>query len=172
MCGLLQLVRERISMNKQTYTAHSAKDMRAFGARISARLKGGDVVLLEGNLGAGKTQCAQGVARALGITKSITSPTFTLMNVYKVPAAKGRAHHITHLVHIDLYRLKTADEAYAIGIMDYIGEPSTLTLIEWPEKIKNTLPVGSVRAQVNIKTLQKNKRLITISSYYPQKNSQ
>lgn len=155
-------------MKKQIFTTHSAEETRALGARLSRTFKGGYVVLLEGNLGAGKTHFAQGIARALGIKKHLTSPTFTIMNVFAIPTTK-RPTGIAHLAHIDLYRLKTVDEAYAIGVMDYIGNPSTLTLIEWPEKIKNSLRKECVCVHINIKRTQKTSRNFTIKNHQEKK---
>lgn len=149
-------------MKNQTFTTHSAEETRALGAKLARTFKGGYVVLLEGDLGAGKTHFVQGVSRGLGVKKNITSPTFTLMNVYNIP--RTTKHLVTQLAHIDLYRLKTLDEAYAIGVMDYIGNPSTLTLIEWPKKIKNALPKGCARVCIDIKTSQKNSRTFVVMS--------
>ncbi|MBI5230220.1 MAG: tRNA (adenosine(37)-N6)-threonylcarbamoyltransferase complex ATPase subunit type 1 TsaE [Candidatus Magasanikbacteria bacterium] len=149
-------------MKNQKIITHSAEETRALGAQLAQTFKGGHVVLLEGDLGAGKTHFAQGVAHAFRIKKHITSPTFTIMNVYNIPVAK-QSSGIKCLAHIDLYRIKTPEEAYVIGVMDYIGEPSTLTLIEWPKKIQNALPKDCARVHVTIKTRQKEIRVLTIS---------
>jgi tRNA threonylcarbamoyladenosine biosynthesis protein TsaE len=129
------------------------------GAEFAERLKPGDIVLLHGELGSGKTTFVKGIAQGLGIKKTITSPTFSLMNIYKLPppsrgggqgegdyskplsptlSPKGRGG--LKLCHIDTYRLKNADELRAIGAQDYIGDPETITVIEWPEKIEEILP--------------------------------
>lgn len=99
------------------------------GKVFASQLKGGDVVLLHGDLGAGKTTFTKGIARGLGIKDTITSPTFTLMNVYE----GGK------LVHIDTYRLESPHELIAIGAADYVGQPETISIIEWPEKIQDLL---------------------------------
>ncbi|MBI4098599.1 MAG: tRNA (adenosine(37)-N6)-threonylcarbamoyltransferase complex ATPase subunit type 1 TsaE [Candidatus Magasanikbacteria bacterium] len=119
------------------------------GAAFARKLHGGDVVLLHGELGAGKTTFAKGIAKGLGVKETVTSPTFALMGVYPIPDDEiprlaslarddttGAAHQ---LCHIDTYRLKNADELRAIGVEDYIGDPHTITIIEWPEKIKPLL---------------------------------
>lgn len=159
-------------MKKQKFITHSAEETRELGEQLAHTFKGGQVILLEGNLGAGKTHFVQGAARGLGVKKNITSPTFTIMNIYATPRARVNAKKtktysaqklshttlskpqprtIARLAHLDLYRVKTLAEAYAIGVMDYIGEPSTLTLIEWPEKIKNALPKECARVHITIK---------------------
>lgn len=101
---------------------------------MSAQLHGGDILLLIGDLGAGKTSLVKGVAAGLGIKQEITSPTFTLMNVYKI-----KNYKIKNLIHIDTYRLKNEKELVEIGVEDYLGQPDTVCVIEWPEKITELL---------------------------------
>lgn len=103
---------------------------------IAPKLKGGDILALSGDLGAGKTTFTKGLAVALGITKNVTSPTFAIMNVYELPEIKNG---IKTLVHIDAYRLETSDEILTIGVQDYLSQPDILTVIEWPEKIQPML---------------------------------
>lgn len=105
----------------------SENETIAEGKRFAKKLRGGDVVLLYGELGAGKTTFTKGIAQGLGVTQNITSPTFTLMGVYS-----GEKYQ---LCHIDTYRLKNADELRAIGAEDFIGDSKTITIIEWPEEI-------------------------------------
>lgn len=107
---------------------------------IAGKLKGGDLVALEGNLGAGKTVLVKGIARALGIKKTVQSPTFVIMMLYQVPAKAGKkANKLKYLCHIDAYRIKEKD-VLAIGAEDYFARPDTLTIIEWAGKIKKILP--------------------------------
>ncbi|MBI5729027.1 MAG: tRNA (adenosine(37)-N6)-threonylcarbamoyltransferase complex ATPase subunit type 1 TsaE [Candidatus Magasanikbacteria bacterium] len=137
-------------------TSHSEDETKKTAAALAKTLAGGMVVCLHGELGAGKTTFVKGLAGGLGITENITSPTFTLMNVYKIqpthpysippPAASGirdlsksgQAGILT-LVHIDTYRLKNEQELVAIGVEDYLGEFGVVTVIEWPEKIAGLL---------------------------------
>ncbi|OGH71236.1 MAG: tRNA (adenosine(37)-N6)-threonylcarbamoyltransferase complex ATPase subunit type 1 TsaE [Candidatus Magasanikbacteria bacterium RIFCSPLOWO2_01_FULL_43_20b] len=114
----------------------SEQQMIGFGKKIAAELKGGDVVLLYGELGAGKTTLTKGIAARLGIKKNIVSPTFTLMQVYKISNIK---YQISNLVHIDTYRLKDEKQLYEIGAEDYIGDSETVCVIEWPEKLGGLL---------------------------------
>ncbi len=122
----------------QTFSqiSHSETETNALAARIASTLKSGDILTLHGDLGAGKTTFTKGLAAALGITKTITSPTFAIMNVYELPAEKNG---IKTLVHIDAYRLESPDEIITVGAEDYLGEPDTLCVIEWPEKIQTVL---------------------------------
>ena len=107
----------------------------ALGAKIAKEFKGGEILKLQGNLGAGKTAFVKGLAKGLGIKKPVRSPTFNLMKVYTV---KNNLK-IKKMVHLDCYRIKNPLEIVEIGLLDYLQQPHTLTVIEWPEKIKTTL---------------------------------
>lgn len=115
---------------------NSLQETFAYGKKLAAKLKGGDILLLYGELGAGKTSLVKGLAAGLGIKKTLTSPTFALMNIYKTKSPKS---NIQSLVHIDTYRLKDEKELREIGVEDYLGQPDTVCAIEWPEKIPNLL---------------------------------
>ena len=117
-------------------TTNSQQETELLGKKISAKLKGGDILLLFGDLGAGKTSLVKGIAKGLGIKNEITSPTFTLMNIYEVQSLKSK---VKSLVHIDTYRLKDEKELLEIGVEDYLGKSDTVCIIEWPEKITNLL---------------------------------
>lgn len=117
-------------------TLKSTKDTENYGQKLAGKLKGGDVLCLYGELGAGKTTLVKGLARGLGIKEKITSPTFTLMNVYEVHSQKPIVHS---LIHIDTYRLKDEKELIEIGAEDYIGAENAITVIEWPEKLNRLL---------------------------------
>lgn len=116
----------------QTWHPKNERETIAIGKKIALLLQGGDIVLLFGELGAGKTTLCKGIAQSLGITRTITSPTFTLIQLYTL---KKSVRKISELAHVDTYRMKSADELRAIGLQDYLGAPHTLSLIEWPEKI-------------------------------------
>lgn len=105
------------------YITHSEGDTLRFAGKLSEMLAAGDCVLLHGDLGAGKSVFARGVARALGVTGAMPSPTFTLLIPYQ-----GREK----LYHFDLYRLNDPDEFYAAGLDEFIGGDG-VALIEWPE---------------------------------------
>lgn len=110
------------------YLSHTDADTKTIALAVAAKCQAGDVITLTGDLGAGKTTFAKGVAEYLGVRKEIVSPTFTIMNVYDT------AHPtIKKLVHIDTYRLKSLDELLGIGIEDFVGAPDALSVIEWPE---------------------------------------
>ena len=96
----------------QIYSSPSAEATRLFARKLSERLQAGDVVWLQGNLGAGKTEFVKGMAEGFGVTDLVTSPTFALLNIYK-----GRIP----LYHFDLYRLNRVEELYEIGFDEFVG---------------------------------------------------
>lgn len=106
------------------FETHSETDTMAFASRLAPMLAPGDTVLLTGDLGAGKSVLARGIARGMGITGPMPSPTFTLMVPYE---AGGRK-----LYHYDLYRLSDPDEYYAAGLDEFVGGDG-VALVEWPQ---------------------------------------
>ena len=102
----------------------------AFAARVSALAATRDIIALKGDLGAGKTTFARGFIRARGCTEEVPSPTFTLVQVYELGAAA--------IWHFDLYRIKSPEEAWELGIEDAFSEG--ISLIEWPERLGPLLP--------------------------------
>jgi len=114
-------------MNHKT---SSEQQMIELGKKIAADLKGGDIVLLYGDLGAGKTTLTKGIASYFGI-EDVVSPTFTLMQTYQIT---DNRHRITKLAHIDTYRLENEEDLIEIGVEDYLGDENTVCIIEWPEK--------------------------------------
>ncbi len=116
-----------------TLALRSAEEATALGAAIASALAGraGAVIYLNGPLGAGKTTVARGLLRALGVSGTIRSPTYTLLEPYEW---EGRT-----LVHLDLYRLRDAGELEPLGLRDYPPE-RCWWLIEWPERAASRLP--------------------------------
>ncbi len=112
------------------FYSYSPEDTISLGQRLGQLLKPGSVVCLEGNLGAGKTHFAKGVALGLGVGEHVTSPTFTIINEYE---------GIMPLFHVDAYRLESEDEAYELGLEEYLYGTGA-TLVEWPERISELLP--------------------------------
>ena len=113
-----------------TFTTHSAAETEALGERLAARLTGGEVIAYTGDLGAGKTAFTRGLARGLGITDRVTSPTFTIVNEYE----GGRLP----LFHFDMYRLSSSDELYDIGWEDYLARGGVCA-VEWSEIVSDAL---------------------------------
>jgi tRNA threonylcarbamoyladenosine biosynthesis protein TsaE len=139
-------------ITSQTVETRRVEETIALGERLAAQLQHGDVVALFGELGAGKTALVKGIARGLGITQDVTSPTYTLIHEY----SGGRLP----LFHIDLYRLDSAGQALTIGVEDYL-DPSGVTVIEWAEKIETLLPEHTTR--IRIQSLGETGRRIEIA---------
>lgn len=117
-----------------TITSHSPAETFAQGRALAASLRAGDILALDGDLGAGKTHFVKGIAAGLGCEGDVTSPTFTLVHEYTA----GRLP----LFHFDFYRLESADEVLRIGLDDYLGVGGVI-VIEWAGKFPALLPAGT-----------------------------
>ena len=117
----------------------SAAETRALGKKLAARLQPGDVLLLEGDLGAGKSELTRGIAKGLGVAETVTSPSFTILNVYE----SGRYP----LYHFDWYRLESSDELYELGMDEYLGGDG-IAVVEWPGRCPDAVPEGAVRIRM------------------------
>ena len=138
------------------YISNSEQDTKNIGKELTKNLQGGDILCLYGDLGAGKTALTKGIAEGLGIKEDITSPTFTLMNIYLIKNSKLKTQK---LVHIDTYRLENEKQLVEIGAEDYLGAPDTVCVIEWPEKIEGLL-IGKVIKTIQIKNQGQDERKI------------
>lgn len=123
-----------------TYVSKSESDTYKIAAEFAATLNGGEIVLLSGELGAGKTVFVKGLAAALGITDEVTSPTFTLMNVYRGALT---------LYHFDVYRLHSGEEAYAAGLTEFFGEAGSVSCIEWWENVADAIVGDTIKITIN-----------------------
>src|SRR5512135_1695936 len=104
-------------------TSNAPEETEALGAELAAALRPGDVVLVEGELGAGKTTFVRGACRALGVTVIVTSPTFTIGQRYPAPVP---------VAHVDLYRVASLSDEDPELLADYLG-PDAIAFVEWPE---------------------------------------
>ncbi|MBQ6061477.1 MAG: tRNA (adenosine(37)-N6)-threonylcarbamoyltransferase complex ATPase subunit type 1 TsaE [Clostridia bacterium] len=127
----------------------SAAETRALGEKLAGRLQPGDVLLLEGDLGAGKSELTRGIAKGLGVTETVTSPSFTILNVYE----SGRCP----LYHFDWYRLESAEELYELGMDEYLGGDG-IAVVEWPGRCPDAVPEGAVR--IRMTAAGENERMI------------
>jgi tRNA threonylcarbamoyladenosine biosynthesis protein TsaE len=119
-------------------TTASADETQRVGETLGRLLRPGDLVLLQGSIGAGKTTFTQGVARGMGLTARVTSPSFTLANVY-VPPDRGFT-----LNHLDLWRIKSPAEALGIGLEEYLSEDAAC-IVEWPDVADTVFPSEHLR---------------------------
>jgi tRNA threonylcarbamoyladenosine biosynthesis protein TsaE len=140
-----------------TFISHSPAETGAFGEAWGRAADSGLVVGLSGDLGAGKTQLVKGLARGLGITARVHSPTFTLVNEY----SGGRLR----LFHLDLYRLETREQIVAAGLVDYL-QPDGVAVIEWAERwFGEVLNPSRQTRWVNIEVLNETERCITYEDF-------
>ncbi len=136
-------------------TTRSAAQTEALGARLAARLRPGDVVLLTGEMGTGKTTLVRGALRSLGVTRPVTSPTFTLGHRYdeaRPPAS-----------HLDLHRLTGLDDEDPALLEDYVG-PGRIAFVEWPEVAVPALDgLGRIAARVMLEHAGEDTRRIAVT---------
>ena len=121
----------------------SPRETEQAGEALAARLQAGDVVALYGGLGAGKTAFLRGLARGLGFTGRVTSPTFAIVNEY-LPLDGGQT---LPLFHFDMYRLGSADELFDIGWEDYLARGGVCA-VEWSEHVAEALPADALRVTI------------------------
>lgn len=112
----------------------SLEQTKKIAHEFASTLVGGDVVFLEGDLGAGKTSFVQGVLEAFGYTDPVRSPTFSIMNMYKLSGRGQGTPLITQVIHLDFYRFETPSEIRSLGLEEMMEDTKNIFLIEWPEK--------------------------------------
>lgn len=118
---------------------NSEEEMLILGKHLASLLEADDVVYLMGELGVGKTTLVRGIARARGYNGRVTSPTFTLMNIYEVEPP---------IYHFDFYRLRAGD-TFDLGLEDYL-ERQGISLIEWPSLTDQSLPAEALRVAISL----------------------
>jgi len=142
-------------MKTDAFVTKSSEETQKLAEQIGENLKGGEILALFGNLGAGKTTFVQGLAKGLGIKERIISPTFVLI----------RQHKTRDLVfyHIDLYRLQNLTELKELELEEILNNKDRIVVIEWAEKIRDLLP--EKRIDIHFEYIDENKRKITIKKY-------
>jgi len=134
-----------------TYTTATVQETRALGERIGRRLKGGEIILLSGDLGAGKTVFTKGIAAGLESLDPVVSPSFTLVNIYKARL---------DIVHVDLYRLDS-QEVWGLGLEDYMDQ-GHVVVVEWGDVAREYFKGACM--QVKIEYLDETSRRITVDA--------
>lgn len=137
-----------------TYITHSAQETVDLGEKIGSLLKSGDVIAMTGTLAAGKTTITKGIAKALGITDVVTSPTFCLISEYegtKMP-----------LYHMDVYRLDGPEDFINLGVEDML-DGDGVCIVEWSEKVSSELPKRTIK--IEITPLEDGSRQIKIDNW-------
>ena len=118
-------------MEKAFFETVSPEETRLLGCRLARKMLPGDTLLLRGDLGAGKSELARGIAAGLGVKETVPSPSFTICNAYE----SGRLP----LYHFDWYRLADEEELYELGLDEYLGGDG-VALVEWPERCEGAIP--------------------------------
>ena len=118
-----------------------------FAFEVAKDLRGGEVLALQGDLGAGKTTFTKGLAEALKVNETITSPTFVILKSYDAILPSTHLQGVLEkvkLVHIDAYRCDSIEDIKSVGIEDYLGRDDVIMVVEWPEKIQELLPEDTI----------------------------
>lgn len=135
------------------YIVTSEDEMKQLGVRIAHTLKGGEVLELVGDIGAGKTTLTKGIAAGLGIAEDVQSPSFTISRTYETPSGLQLAHY-------DFYRL-TDPGILLTELNDLVGDPETIVIIEWAEVVNEVLPTE--RITITIESPSEERRLVRIA---------
>ncbi len=133
-----------------TYITKNEQETEALGAEFAKNLPGGSVIAMYGDLGAGKTAFVRGMAKGLGLTCRVTSPTFTIVNEYLGDR---------ELIHFDMYRLQSADELFDIGWEDYLSR-GAICAVEWSENVQDAFTGSEIT--LTIEKLDESTRKISI----------
>ena len=134
------------------YISHSPEDTLDFARKLAAKLNKGDIIILNGNLGSGKTKFTEGILKYFGLENEISSPTFTIVNEYN---AKN-----LNIYHFDVYRFSDSSEFFAIGGEDYFSQG--LCIIEWGTIISDALPNEYIEINFEKSNEDDNYRLLKI----------
>ena len=140
-------------MEQREFISHSVSDTETFAKQLATTFVGGEVLLLHGDLGAGKTHFVKGLAAGLGIDEVVTSPTFALHNSYT-----GRLT----LNHFDFYRIEDSEEVAVLGLDELFYDKCAVAAIEWSENVKELLPKGCI--SVIIEKIDNDMRKIMITN--------
>lgn len=144
---------------RTTRESRSVRDTERVAAELARTLRGGEVIALQGDLGAGKTQFTRGLVLGLGGDgRAVSSPTFVLLNVYDAPKLK--------IFHLDAYRVRGAEDFDGIGFGELLEQPAGVVVVEWPERVEELLP-ATRRIDVRITTLSPRARRIEIARPAP-----
>ncbi len=144
-------------MIMKKYISHSERETIALGKDLGKNCHGGEIFLLIGDLGAGKTCLAKGLAKGLGFSGKVNSPTFNIMKIYKIKGSKK----IKNFCHIDTYRLNKKDNLTALGFEEFLNDSANVSLIEWAEKIIGRIKINKA-IKITLANINQEQRLIKI----------
>ena len=140
----------------------SALQTQKIGQLLAEELRGGEIICLSGDLGAGKTTFTQGLLKGLKIKGPYTSPTFAIMKEYKINLKfKISNLKLLSVYHIDAYRI-TSKDLLELGFADFAGQKNSIVILEWPEKVKKIIPTKAV--WITFKWINEKERAITFDA--------
>ena len=142
-------------MKSYKFTSHSSTETMDFAYNVASKLHIGDVVVLSGELGSGKTKFTEGFLKYFNLENEISSPTFTIVNEYKKDDIK--------IYHFDVYRLEDVSEFYAIGGEEYFS--TGICIIEWGELIEEALPANYIKISFEKDASDENIRYLNIQTF-------
>jgi tRNA threonylcarbamoyladenosine biosynthesis protein TsaE len=173
-----------MNLNVYVHTSDESETL-ALGERLGTLLGGGSVVLLDGDLGAGKTRLAKGIARGLGVTRELTSPSFNLVLEYPLThttegarshTAEGARAHATEgsparvLRHFDLYRLERAEQLDDLDYFGLIEQEDAISLVEWGSRFAEELPLDFLRVLLTVARETPDRRCLAFSAWGARSN--
>lgn len=142
-------------MKTYTFTSHSSNETMNFASNLASKLQIADIVVLSGELGAGKTKFTEGFLKHFGLDSEISSPTFNIVNEYKKDDIK--------IYHFDVYRLEDSSEFYSIGGEEYFS--SGICIIEWGELIEDALPDNYIKISFQKDISDENVRILNVQTF-------
>jgi tRNA threonylcarbamoyladenosine biosynthesis protein TsaE len=130
-------------ISQDKYISTNSKETKKIASKLAKHLVGGDLICLYGELGAGKTEFIKGLAESLGVSERVNSPSYSLLNIYKLKEKGFR------LAHFDFYRLDNNLSQPPADLKDYIGEKNYLVVIEWAGRVEKFLPDKRIDVKLN-----------------------
>lgn len=143
-----------MAMEPLKIISRSEEDTASLARELAAKLPRGTVIALYGDLGAGKTVFSRAFAKAIGVTETVSSPTYTIIQEYLLDDGG-------YFYHLDLYRIQNSRDALAFAVDEYLNDANSYALLEWPERIEDILPPDTLI--INIKHLSDTEREITVN---------
>ena len=131
-----------MSIDFESFISKEEKDTIAFAEKIASMVTPGSVIALYGDLGAGKTVFSRAFARAIGVQEAVSSPTYTIVQEYKL---EGK---FSYLYHLDLYRINNSRDALAFAVDEFLNDGNSYALLEWPERIEDILPPHTIKIMI------------------------
>lgn len=145
-------------------TTHTTEETKKLAEQVAAKVRGGTVLALYGDLGAGKTTFSRFFSQALGSESRVQSPTFVIARKYQVSPPKTEIGSIDKINHLDLYRIKTEAELNDLDLSQFFDDAHAVTIVEWPNIAEHLLPQNSIK--IRFKYIDENSRNIYVENIH------